>query len=322
MIPSSILDWLLDPSEPSIRFRTMTELLGIPLHHPEALALRKTLPESRAVRTILDRMTPQGTWRQKNSHGQWLGDGVEYGAFATTHYALAMLAELGLDRRDPGVAMAAERYLNLQSPDGDFWMHLSCLFGYNVRTFLMLGYGGDPRIERTITLMRTSHRFDRGHLCDLHEGKRKGKVRSCARGSAKVLMAYAALPELWDTPDCTTTVAYFLNREGLFQSRNPQRFVTREASQTIFPFTYGAGVLDIVVPLSLMGYGADPRLDRAWQVLEDKRDAQGRYILDWTAPQSLLKAGPRGAPSKWVTFYALLAQERRHQVLRDAPGTR
>jgi hypothetical protein len=61
--------------------------------------------------------------------------------------------------------------------------------------------------------------------------------------------------------------------------------------------------------MSKMGYGRDPRLARAWQVLEDKRDTGGRYLLDWTASQAPLKAGKRGDANKWVTLYALLAHQ-------------
>ena len=69
-----------------------------------------------------------------------VGSGVEYRNAATTHYCLSYLAELGMDKTDPRISTAADRYLNLQKPDGDFMLHLSCLLGMNIRTFTMLGY--------------------------------------------------------------------------------------------------------------------------------------------------------------------------------------
>ena len=38
-----------------------------------------------------------------------IGAGVEYGAFATTHFCLSYLAELGLDRNNPQIERAAEQ---------------------------------------------------------------------------------------------------------------------------------------------------------------------------------------------------------------------
>jgi len=61
--------------------------------------------------------------------------------------------------------------------------------------------------------------------------------------------------------------------------------------------------------LSKMGYGANDELNRAWVILDSKRDTQGKYRLDWTPTQALLKAGKRGEPNKWVTFYALLSKK-------------
>ena len=66
--------------------------------------------------------------------------------------------------------------------------------------------------------------------------------------------------------------------------------------------------------LAKMGYGRGPELASAWALLESKRTADGSYLLDWTPPLSYLKGGRRAAPSKWVTFYALLAKKHRDGV--------
>lgn len=305
-------DWLLEEGGPSVRYRALTELLDLPRSDPAARAARRAAQRSEEAERILSRMQPDGTWLQRNGAGRLVGDGVEYGSFATTHFCLSALAELGLDRREPRVARAADRYLGLQQGDGDFWRHMSCLYGYNIRTFLLLGYGGDPRLGRTVALMAGTWRDDGGYLCEMHEGKRKTRpVRSCARGSAKALMAYAMLPRLWRTARCRSLVGYFLGRGGIFRSDDPSVPVTRESAWTVFPFTWGCGLLDVLLPLATMGLGRRPELERAWAVLAEKRDAEGRYRLDWTPSQSLLRAGKRGAPNPWVTFYALLALKRR-----------
>ncbi|MDP8285749.1 MAG: hypothetical protein RAP03_03695, partial [Candidatus Electryonea clarkiae] len=135
---NTVINWLLEESDPSIRYRTLVELLDEDPGSRIGQQARSRIADSKPVQDILDRMHPDGYWLQTNPRtGVTVGDGVEYGAYATTQFCLAYLAELGLDRSHPIVAKAADRYLNLQKPDGDFWDHFSCLNGYNIRNFIM-----------------------------------------------------------------------------------------------------------------------------------------------------------------------------------------
>ena len=59
--------------------------------------------------------------------------------------------------------------------------------------------------------------------------------------------------------------------------------------------------------LSRMGYGNDPRLKRAWTLLDTKKTIDAKYILEWTPTQSPWKIGKRGIENKWMTLYARLA---------------
>jgi hypothetical protein len=128
--------------------------------------------------------------------GRITGSGVEYGAFATTHFCLSYLSELGLDRHTPEIKLAAERYLNLQCADGDWheegWYdHLSCMLGYNIRTFVRLGYRDDPRVRRPLKLLLATERDDGGFLCGIHNKRYKTReAKSCIRGSVKALLAF------------------------------------------------------------------------------------------------------------------------------------
>jgi len=312
----TVINWLLEESDPSIRYRTLVELLAEDPESQIAQQARSRIAESKQVRDILDRMHPDGYWLQTNPRtGVTVGDGVEYGAYATTHFCLAYLAELGLDRSHPIVAKAADRYLNLQKPDGDFWDNFSCLNGYNIRNFIMLGYRDDPRLRKTIELMLATHRKDGGYLCDMHEKRRKNR-KSCIRGCGKMLMAYAMLPELWEDERCKALVDYFLRRDCVFKNGNPDEYVNSDITRLIFPIVWRVSALEILWALSRMGLGASAATNKAWKILDKKRTADGRYIMDWTPTQSLLKAGKRGQPNKWITFYALQAIQYRDASVR------
>jgi hypothetical protein len=279
---------------------------------PEVIRAKSAIPQSQSVCELLEKMHPDGYWLQKTYKQVLVGDDVMYGSFGTTHFCLAYLAELGMDRTHPQVAKAADRYLNLQKPDGDWLNHYSCLLGYNIRTFIRLGYRLDERIRQSIELMLHTIREDGGYLCDWHEGKFKTRsVKSCIRGSVKCLLAFADLPEYWSHPRCQQLVDYFLRRGGIYQSRHPGIFVNADMQRFSFPIIWRTNIWEVLLVLSKMGYGGDERLQAAWGELESRADASGRYRLDWTPTGCPWKVGPRGEVNKWITFYVLLAQKYR-----------
>ena len=309
-VPQPVLDWLLEPENPSVRYRTLTELLRIPKNDPEAQMARAAIPESPVVKHIFTKMHPDGYWLHRG-----VGAGVSYAMSGSTHFVLAYLAELGLDREDDRIARAVERYLSLKEPDRpnpniweippDYRLHQSCLYAYNLRTFMMLGYRHDPRIQERINVLLNDWRFDGGYLCDRPSFMVK-KTKSCIRGSQKALMAFAELPEYWQHERCQALVDYFLRRQVIYKKSHPGEIIRSEVVASVFPFVINASLLESLYALSKMGFSKHPALDPAWQYLEAKRDEQGRYILDHSR-QGIFNAGPNGQPNKWVTLYAYQA---------------
>ncbi len=306
-VPNSVIGWLTEKENPSLRYRTMVELLDLPETDPDVKSTKKQIVNYTPVKKMLDAMHPDGYWEELNPRSKKVfGDGVVYQK-NTTHFILAYLAELGLTKEHPLVNKAANRYLSLQQPDGDFLRHYSCLYGMNTRTFIRLGFKEDKRVMKTIELMKKSVRWDNGYLCETHEGKRKRRpVKSCVRGSAKILYALTELPEMWEEQFAKQIVEYFLNRNVLYTSSDKQVRVSKEAGHTFFPFTWRFGLIDVLLPLSKMGYGKDTRVQSAWKVLNEHKTKQEEYLLDIDAKCKYWKVGKRGAPNKWITFYANL----------------
>lgn len=305
----NVMDWLLEPENPSVRYRTLVELLDMG-GTGEDLDAKQAISESAPVKMLFKTMHPDGYWLQKNPQtGRSLGDGVEYGSFATTHFCLSYLAELGMDRSHPFVAKAAERYLSLQLEDGDWLRHFSCLYAYNIRTFIKLGYRGDERVQKAVDLMLNTKRLDGGYLCDMHEKPNKKPPKSCIRGSVKALLAFAELPEYQEHERCRQLADYFLNRNGIYRSKDHTRFVNDDIKRNSFPIIWRTNVWEVLYALSKMGFGRDERLKDAWEVLDSKQDSEGRYILDWTPGQCAWKVGKAGEPNKWITLYCMLAKK-------------
>lgn len=306
------IEWLLESDDISIKYRTLVEIIGVDKNDAELQKLKKKIEESAEVKSVIGKMHPDGYWLQKNQQsGKMLGQGVEYGSFATTHFCLSYLAEMGMDRSNSTVELAANRYLDLQKEDGDWWEHLSCLYAYNIRTFILLGYREDVRLHRTIDFMINTARKDGGFLCDLHEKENRKPEKSCVRGSAKALLAFLEMPEYWKNERCLQLVEYFLNRYGIYKNNNHNMFVNKDMMSQSFPIIWRTNVWEILYALSKMGYGKDPRLEKAWDVLAATKDSSGRVRLDWTPTQCPWKVGKTGEPNEWLTFYTLLAEKYR-----------
>ena len=311
---SDTIQWLLEDDNPSVQFRTLKEVFDYADDAPEIRRIKSAILQSHPVQALLETMHPAGYWLQKNPKQRLVGDGVEYGSFASTHFCLAYLAELGLDRTQPEVEKAADRYLALQQPDGDWYRHFSCLLGYNIRTFVRLGFQEDDRVKRAIEMLIKTDRKDGGYLCDIHEGKNKTRsVRSCIRGSVKALLAFSEFPVYWEHPRCRQLVDYFLRRGGIYQSKHPGIPVNQDMEHLSFPITWRTNVYEVLFALSKMGSGRDERLHTAWTTLENRADPAGRYPLDWTPTQCPWKVGNRGEVNKWITFYVEVAKK--HKAL-------
>jgi hypothetical protein len=73
-----------------------------------------------------------------------------------------------------------------------------------------------------------------------------------------------------------------------------------------FPSFYAADVLQNVEALARLGYGQDPRLANAIQLIRDKQDEQGRWVMEHNyAGRTWVNFGAKKQPNKWVTLRAL-----------------
>ena len=301
----ALIEWLLEENNAPVRYRALTELLGESKDSPSVRETRAQIPNDRKVKRIFKHMHPDGYWMHRGK-----GDTIDYAMSKSTHFVLAALAELGLGREHATVAKAANRYLNLDPPDTVNCQ--SCLYAYNIRTFVMMGYRDDPRVQERIEVLLNDVRFDGGYLCIRRSFKEETK--SCIRGSIKALTAFAVLPELWDTPRCQQLVDYFLRRRLFYRMDRPDDIIReRELTSVIFPPVIGGSLLETICALSMMGYGDHPALQPAWERLTEKTDDQGRVVLDGYPP-TLFTPGPKGEVNKWTTLYAQLALRARKRV--------
>ena len=77
-----------------------------------------------------------------------------------------------------------------------------------------------------------------------------------------------------------------------------------------FPVFYVTDILQIVEALVGLGCGEDPRLQNALNVIREKQDMQGRWLLEYDyTGKTWVNFGTKKKPNPWVTLRALRGSE-------------
>ena len=269
-----VIDWLLEPSQPAIRFLTLTQVLGRAGANPEVRSARARIRDDPWVREMLAHRDPGGWWVRDRG---WLEP-----RFLGTHWNLLALADLGVTRELPEIRDSCE-----------YWMRKSPLVGGGVggfgkgkghhcytanmaRGLIRFGYADDPRVQRTMEwLVRTAHPKG-GWTCRF---SRDGPAPSRSLDAWEGLGAFAAYPrDRWTRAMETVverTAEYYLDRELHRQGDRYEPWYRFH-----WPVHYYYDLLVGLDCLTALGYGTDRRLGFALELLRSKRRNDGRWNLD------------------------------------------
>ena len=94
---------------------------------------------------------------------------------------------------------------------------------------------------------------------------------------------------------------------GLFRRRSTGEVADPAFLKFAFPTRYYYDVLRALDYFRAAGVQPDPRMDDAVQVVESRRQADGRWLLDDSHDEALAVPFPEsvGEPSRWNTLRAL-----------------
>jgi hypothetical protein len=307
MSEQALLDWLLQPENPSARYLALRHLLGRPENDPQVIVARAAIGDSPPVRAILGAQYPDG---------HWIKPGRGYSPrYKATIWQLIFLADLGATPTE-GILRACEHVMaNALRTDQDlFSAHVHstgiwpCLNGDLVRAFLHFGLGDHPTVRTVIAALAERVLVD-GWIC-VRNGKlikEKDTWRPCLWGCVKVLRGLVAIPEGQRTFAVRQAIRRgiaFLQAHDLAQDQPPA--LVDEPSHWLdfgFPLGYGSDLLEAL--LALVEVGVVPEQAPALKVVREKRDEAGRWRLERALPGTWANFGAQGAPSKWVTIRAL-----------------
>jgi hypothetical protein len=327
---SNPVDWLLDPASPGVRYLALRDLLRLPGDDPELVAAQKAAHTQGPIAAILDKMHPEGYWSRP-------GPGYNPKYYSTV-WSLVTLAQLGASASaDMRITRACAYLLDASlTPQGQFSMNgtpsgtIDCLQGNLCAALLGLGYD-DARLDlafewmaRTVTGEGLAPTTERDTPLRYYSAKcgplfacGYNGQKPCAWGAAKVMLAFSLLPA-----DRRTPLVEHAIRQGVdfLFSTDPARaeYPTRTDAKPNrswwkfgFPVFYVTDLLQVVEALAALGYGADPRLANALQIIRDKQDAQGRWALEYDyAGKTWTDFGPEGQPNPWVSLRVLKALQK------------
>jgi hypothetical protein len=337
-LKEEVLDWLLDPGNPSVRYVALRDLLGRPEGDPEVAAARAAIPRSRPIERILARQKPDGHWGDPAS--------PYLPKYKATYWTVMLLGELGLSREDERVRRAAESLFRFQEDCGGFaecreegarreyahvearrkargkeppeegafvadYVHqatLSCLTGNVLAALLRMGFADDPRLARAVDWLLGVQNQDGGWLCPYWKAHVRDR-HSCFFGTISPLEALSELPPDRRSPAIERAAgraAELLLAHRLYKAdHHGFRVINPGWLTPSFPFSYTYTTLRGLSVLGRLGI-RDERTEDARAVLREKRREDGTWLLEGT-PVGRMQTSleKKGAQSKWITLAAL-----------------
>lgn len=320
------VEWLLNNSEPSIKFHTRREILGEQTGNAEYSAIL----ESPAIRRLI------------TNNGTLLGNTDNFDLFYKgSIWCFSEAVERGLDIRTPFIHNTAEFIISkCQTSSGGFalnWnprVELACRTGDMIRYLIRAGYR-DERISRGIDWIVKNQRVDGGWLhcplagiCDqlkLVLLKKPGNglrremdpnVTSCFFATIACSMALVEFSQTFGSvlynESIEKAVEFFLKRSFFKNTRN-EPIVARSSWNRDFrllgyPVLSQYDVLYGLLFVARAGHLNDRRTGEAFNLIMSKQNNDGTWNMEnvqtGMIKEDIVKS-PAGTKSKWVTLQVL-----------------
>ena len=298
----SIIQWLLD-SNPAIRWQVMRDLTG-ECDEVVSRERARVAVEGWGLQ-LLNRRRPDGMW----------GDGCSAPQWQSTLCALMLLLDLGVEPTSEQARRAVQRVseqVNWGPEFGD-----SPFFEGEVEPCIngrVLGLGAyfGQASERLIERLLSEQLADGGWNCETE----RGSVRSSFHSTICVLEGLLKY-EQSNEGAISVTDARVRAQEYLLERRMFRRLSTgevikdrkghRDWTRFAFPTTWHYDVLRGLDYLRAAGVKPDERIAEAIRLVVERRQPDGRWLLDDPHPDPVDfdMEGGAGRPSRWNTLRRL-----------------
>lgn len=185
-----------------------------------------------------------------------------------------------------------------------------------LRNLAALGYYEHAWVKEQISLAFSTIREDGTFRC-LDKNKKKNDSKlpemGCYRQTTTYLLLAAELKKIGVVlPQFELLKEFYMNYHVAFRPDDYKKVIIEDMSGTFYPIDHvHIGLQMIMYGIAILGGANHPNCDRAWALLDSKKDIEGKYILSKSFTEPYFNVGQVGSPNKWVTLYALLSQKYR-----------
>jgi hypothetical protein len=299
-VATDVIEWLLD-ADPSIRWQAMRDLTDAPVRDVEA-------ERAKVARTgwgarLLELQDDSGTW----------ADGMYGPPYLGVTFTLDLLSLLGVDPDDDRVAAAVGKVRHLRWEEWDDLPYFSgevepCVNGRilsQAAYFGRLGGGSDRIVDRLLVEQLP----DGGWNCEAPHNSSVSSFDTtiCVlEGLREHETAAGPVAEI--TEARCRGEEYMLERR-LFRRKSTGEVIDQQFVDFGFPPQYFYDVLRGLEYFRAAGREPEERMREAIDLVRQKRQADGRWLLDsrhreWGGLFFTL-GEDAGAPSRWNTLRAL-----------------
>ena len=307
----TVTDWLLD-SDPAIRWQVMRDLTDAPAE--EVAAERAKVATEGWGAQLLAMQRPDAQWtaepNRKPTGDEW---------FANLE-AFILLRDLGLDP----ASEEARRAMSVVRDDEVWQAALRPYYAWygrpffagetepciNGRVVTIGAYFGED-VQVVVDRLLTEQMDDGGWNCEQENGSTRGSFDSTMNVIEGLLEYERAVGGNADVTAARIRGQEYLLDRRLFRRLSTGELISKPSTadwlRISFPTGYHYDLLRALDYLRGAGVQPDERTAEALALLEQKRDAVGRWPLEQRHDSELnFDMGEReGAPSRWITLRAL-----------------
>ncbi len=266
------MDWLREENQPSIRYLSLTQLVGKSEKDPEVRSAKQLIAKTGWASDILAKQLPGGWWLENES--------LYRPKYLSTNWMLLILSDLGLTKADPRISKACELWIQrFAKKDGGFSTDNSrkselCLVGNTARALVKFGYVDHPRVRSAFQWLVKNQKENGGWHCWGKNG-----VLDAWEG----MSAFAVYPrQKWSRSmkrGVERGAEFYLEREMHKQGAHYEPWYRFH-----YPNHYYYDILVGLDFITALGYGDDKRLSYALSLVKEKRRPDGKWNLDAVQP--------------------------------------
>lgn len=300
------MEWLLD-SDPAIRWQVMRDLAGEPLDIVNAE--RGRISDEGWGAQLLALQGTDGSWDGGTYRPGWVDESKPFfDAWTATHFSLQLLREFGLDPESPQARKALSLVrgnVRWTANDALYFEgeNEPCINGIALATGAYFG----EAVDGIVDILLDGQLEDGGWNCWADYGATVSSFHTTICVLEGLLAWEHAGGPSKEVATARSRGDEYLLERGLMRSRSTGQIIDPRFTMFSFPTYWYYDVLRGIDYVRSSGAGFDDRCAEAIDLVEGKRDAEGRWSLENThqGPTHFEMEGADGFPSRWNTLRAM-----------------